>query len=249
MFDAQRTLVDLYIKIEGLPNYPINIHEREGQKVIKDFIRRLTEELSEAHEAMCYAFEKMDNNQNGQAVQHLRDHNIEIADAWHFLLELIIFMGYDQSLEKCFQKMPSFLHSMIGDNHLQTILSLGGYYNFQEGLTTKSSGSFNIVQPGQLEPELMNLGNKRVSREILNTQSSMLWNLVCNLHLLANELKNREWTQSEKTVNLIRVEEILGESLVLWGRYLAYGEFTQIGIHAHYMEKNAENLKRINQGY
>lgn len=72
---------------------PVDLHHRLGQARIKDFAWRTTEELAEAVDA---AYEK------GWQSPHARE---EIADAFHFLVELAILAGLtpdrlDERLEK-----------------------------------------------------------------------------------------------------------------------------------------------------
>lgn len=82
IFEKQTALIDKYAEIEGMPEYPMNINTREGQKWIKDFLWRTTEEMAESYEAYC-----MEQNE---------EHTIEeLIDGLHFFVELIIIAGKD----------------------------------------------------------------------------------------------------------------------------------------------------------
>ena len=52
IYELQKELLDGYIGIEGLPQYPININSKKSQVLIKDFVGRVIEELAEGYESM-----------------------------------------------------------------------------------------------------------------------------------------------------------------------------------------------------
>lgn len=89
IFKRQRELMEKYHPIElgkGLlhdPDIPVNINHHNGQAVLKDFAWRITEELAEA----------------GEAFFHLDDEHTkeELADAFHFLVELAILSDVEWS--------------------------------------------------------------------------------------------------------------------------------------------------------
>src|SRR6185295_6260436 len=116
-------------------------------KVIRDFTHRLTEELAEAHASLLECYILAGANKPEDCAKSLKQHNIEIADAMHFLLELIIFAGYDDQLDRVFRALDtSSIYNLISeDNALKTILSVGAYHNFSEGLNNRGVGNYNIA--------------------------------------------------------------------------------------------------------
>jgi hypothetical protein len=91
IFQRQAQLMEQYQAIEGLPKSPLSVHHAVSQKVLKDFAWRTTEELAESYEA----WEKHPDNFE-VAEQHALE---ELADAWHFFVELLIFAGI--TAEQC----------------------------------------------------------------------------------------------------------------------------------------------------
>jgi hypothetical protein len=87
IFDKQRELMGAYERIEasnGLlqtDKVPVDIHDRMGQARLKDFAWRVTEELMESLEAYRL---------HPELDTHYKE---EIADAFHFLVELAILSG------------------------------------------------------------------------------------------------------------------------------------------------------------
>jgi hypothetical protein len=84
LFQRQQELMDAFREIEQLPAAPLPIHTGHGQRILKDFAWRTTEELTEAFHAL------MRTTDDIEAKMHAGD---ELADALHFLIELFIFAG------------------------------------------------------------------------------------------------------------------------------------------------------------
>lgn len=84
IFDRQMELVVKYQQIEQLPTPPISLHTQNGNRIIRDFAWRTTEELAESFEA----WHKHDDET--VAEMHALE---ELADAMHFWVELCIYSG------------------------------------------------------------------------------------------------------------------------------------------------------------
>lgn len=87
IFEKQIELAKKYSEIEGMGDllYTVenNINTAKGQKWIKDFAWRFTEELAEAYEA------------KDEDEEHYAE---ELIDALHFLVEMTIIAGYDEKI-------------------------------------------------------------------------------------------------------------------------------------------------------
>lgn len=105
IFDKQWALAEKYKDIEKmgdlLESLDTNIDTANGQKWIKDFAWRVTEELTEAQEALIMWEEKCaeaDENGDGavmaEANDYLQHYVEELIDALHFLTELTLIAGY-----------------------------------------------------------------------------------------------------------------------------------------------------------
>lgn len=84
IFAHQRELYLKYKEMEGMDwaGDTVNIHTLKGQKWLKDFLWRTTEELAESFEA------HISNDENGE--KHAIE---ELADALHFFIEFCILAG------------------------------------------------------------------------------------------------------------------------------------------------------------
>lgn len=97
VFGRQAELMETYREIEQLPAPPVSVHTAHGQKIIKDFAWRTTEELAESYEAL-------DKHANDET---RRSHAVEeIADALHFLVELLLFAGI--AVEQCLDEVATW---------------------------------------------------------------------------------------------------------------------------------------------
>lgn len=118
IFEKQKEVALKYSDIEGMGNLlneTDNIQTANGQKWIKDFSWRVTEEIAEALEAKSLHFEKNAPDEDSQEWVHYQE---EMIDALHFLTELTIIAGYNEEL---------FRHEVLPDSESEwkTIYYLG----------------------------------------------------------------------------------------------------------------------------
>lgn len=103
IFEQQLSLALKYSDIEKmgslLQTTDTNLDTREGQKWIKDFAWRVTEEIAEASEAYLDA-KKFAENENVYIAEteQFVHHQEEVIDALHFLVELSIIAGYNHTI-------------------------------------------------------------------------------------------------------------------------------------------------------
>lgn len=105
IFDKQENLLGKYKDIEKMPALPVSIHTHEGQKWIKDFLWRVTEELGESYEAQLQLNDLVAEYNSSNTISsdefvtkqdQYETHQIEeLIDALHFIVELIIIVGKD----------------------------------------------------------------------------------------------------------------------------------------------------------
>jgi len=105
IFEKQMALAVKYKDIENmgdlLDTTDNNVDTAKGQKWIKDFSWRVTEEIAEAFEAKnimdseLFKRDEADFTLVEETQQHFKE---ELADALHFLVELTIIAGYDYKI-------------------------------------------------------------------------------------------------------------------------------------------------------
>lgn len=253
MFDMQKKLMKHYISIEAIPQYPIDIHSRLGQKTIKNGIYWFIEELSEAYAETIEILNHASQNSLSVAYSHLEKYNEEIADVMHFLIELLIYSGIEnaEDVEKIIAikiEENGFAGLIQHGNPLGTLFSIAGALNQIQNLFISDSQQFIVI--GKMEtlktPYLS--GCSKISPRSLNMQHDLLWTIVHALNQLSNLLKNREWHQREQKANIIRYYDNLANCLIIIFQYLNFLGFTELGLFQAFWLKNEILEERILNG-
>ncbi len=105
IFTRQRELMEKYDEIERangfpVPKPPVDLHDRHGQVYIRELIRRTVEELFESSHCLKNSAWKQSHILTDE--DHFYE---ELADAFHFFIELCIAVGLDaEALYKVYFK-------------------------------------------------------------------------------------------------------------------------------------------------
>lgn len=256
LVEAQKDLLYYYIQLENLPSYPVDIVKKPGQRIIKDFIHRYIEELCEAYEQLVIANVYIKEGDISSSRTHIANFNMEIADSWHFLLEVLIYSGIDcDTLEQGFLKhilQPNELMGFyVNERPLKSIYNLAAYYNEFDGYTKekKSHVHFTVYSKSEVLENPLVAGGNIISDLMLTFHREFLWNITYNLNMLANTLKNRDWVQTEKDLNILKYQEDLIKCMVEIIRYMEFLGITEIPLHYIYLAKNKINKERIKNNY
>lgn len=257
MFELQKPLMDEYIIIESLPDYPCDLNIRSNQAHIRKEIARYIVELSEAYEWVVSSYLLVSGNKGDDAKDSVRNYNMEIADTWHFLLEILVFCGYealqvDDLLRKFVVDNPRYGGLYEKNKPLKTLLKFANFDNQVEGITkicTRNTAVFSLASfdEGIKDPSLV--GGRSVNLELIDTHAKLMWKIAYALSITGNELKNKEHNQTDRQVNMMRFESNLMMALKQVAIYMDFACFTEISIFNCYYYKNQENLKRIKEKY
>lgn len=253
MFELQKGLLKEYMVLENLPPYPIDINTKAGQRLIKDFIRKYVEELSEAFQEMVHVLESASSNQLEKAKGYAEEFNMELADATHFLLEILIYSGLEENeisnLTRNKMDLMGISNLYEEGNPLGSLFRLANYTNVMAEIAIPKSQEFKVHD----QQEVMNRpefgGCKTISQKGLKTHSLFLWGITHTLFQAANQLKNKEWSQTEKKVNEVQYIEKLFYALTQIFQYWDFVGLTELGVFHAYFIKNRINHERIKNGY
>lgn len=132
MFPWQTELINEYVKLDSLPHHPLDdLNSKQNQRTLKEFINNFIEELSEAYQELVMMLDHIEKNEKSQAKEHLIKYNEEIADAWHFFLEFLVYADYREDkldmLSKNFCDATSFPYHE--DRPFTTLLGIGSFTN------------------------------------------------------------------------------------------------------------------------
>ena len=281
MYSLQKELLEQYIKVEGLPQYPIDVNTKKSQIILKDFVGRVVEELAEGYEALILVSKLTEKNKLWksdyeeeeyiQCLNHLQNASEEMADAMHFMLELLIYSNIQaKDIE---DYLDNWLKDKVSFGVTKTLPTLAKA--MQVGLSILYNDPCNMVS----EPKAMNktylleefesmdedsedprLVNKRIDTRFYQcgkfynklTYSSykyMMWDVTYHLNIARNFLKNKPWKQSQMMTNEgAYQEEIVKAFILMMGLFLAMG-ISPENLYFLYFKKNRVNKFRIESKY
>ena len=281
MYSLQKELLEQYIKVEGLPQYPIDVNTKKSQIILKDFVGRVIEELAEGYEALILVSKLTEKNklwksdyeeeEYTQCLNHLQNAGEEMADAMHFMLELLIYSNIQaKDIE---DYLDNWLKDKVSFGVTKTLPTLAKA--MQVGLSILYNDPCNMVS----EPKAMNktylleefesmdedsedprLVNKRIDTRFHQcgkfynklTYSSykyMMWDVTYHLNIARNFLKNKPWKQSQMITNEgAYQEEIVKAFILMMGLFLAMG-ISPENLYFLYFKKNRVNKFRIESKY
>lgn len=220
MFDLQKDLMEGYIRIEGLPRYPLNIHSKKNQVVLKDMASRVTEELAEGYESTHLACQMM--NQVGwninrltdkeyrMLLNHLQNSNEEQADATAFYLELLIYTGVtpaslrEWAITQIDGNVDCKKCSLLELLMITGVKLLNSFNEFmlEDAQDCLENNLYNLLNPDLMSAEeYLNVksytpGFTHMSPLLHHREMNYLWQVQYHLGVGRNYLKNKPWKQS-----------------------------------------------------
>lgn len=272
IYKLQKELIDHYIEIEHLPMYPINVNPKSSQVMIKDFTARVIEELAEGYESMVLIDELSRKNflwfgdysldDLSQAINHLQNVSEEMADAMHFLIELLIYVNIQpEDILKYIKSSRQGVKIQNEKDIIQTVMYIGGaeetFNNdiLEEELvqTTNILEKYLRIFGDDLDESNFDIDFYRAGSEfgsrIYKSFKKALWDVCYHLNIARNFLKNKPWKQSEMMTDEIRFQKELVEGFIsLMGCYSILGLDSKTLFHI-YFKKNRVNLFRIRSKY
>lgn len=276
IYELQKELIDHYIEIEHLPVYPINVNPKSSQIMIKDFTARVIEELAEGYESMVLIDKLSRKNflwfgdysstdDLSQAINHLQNISEEMADAMHFLIELLIYVNIQpEDIIKYIQASRPNLYQYYAKNEkdiIQTVMYIGGGEETMNNsiLEEELVQTTNILEKyfrifgddldeSNFDIDFYRAGSEFSSRLYISFKK-VLWDVCYHLNIARNFLKNKPWKQSEMMTDEIRFQKELVEGFIsLMGCYSILGLDSKTLFHI-YFKKNRVNLFRIRSKY
>lgn len=254
IFNLQRGLIDHYIRIEGLPLYPLDMDLKLHQATMRDFISRGIEELSEAHECYRDLFEVLSNNHSARP-ELVVALNEELSDTLHFFTEAMIYAGLTPL------DIESYANRVLSDRgmdlselppetygSLDKLLLLSQFY-FLEGphkLMDLTLYGFNastwIAADPQYEPIIKGYV---VSSPLLRLNAELSWEITYHFNMARNCLKNRPWKQTDEHTNIEKFQECMLLGFRAFVNLLWSLGHTNESIYSIYYHKNIINQNRI----
>lgn len=273
MFDLQKELTEGYIKIEGLPQYPININAKKSQVILKDFASRVTEELAEGYESTHLAvqmvsqvgwnIDKLNSQQYQMLVNHLQNSNEEQADATAFFIELLLYAGVTP------QHLREFALDQVRHNPdaymvcskyptLQLLMEVGALLlnNFHEvpeypfgPQGYRLIDEYTLGKDEYLKVKEYCPAFNQMSGEFHKIEAALLWQIQYHLGVGRNYLKNKPWKQTGELSDEEPYYENLCMGIIKMFGYHHIVGFTPDSLYRLFFKKNRVNVFRQKSEY
>lgn len=261
IYELQKELLDSYIKIEGLPKYPIDVNTKKSQVILKDMIGRVVEELSEGYESHLLVrdivesvggnIQLLSQENYDKMISHLQNLNEEQADAMHFMVELLIYANIQpEDIQSWIDKKGSPYNISMDKNDILNNAMILGYH---QGLEDYDKEDIRRVMflPIESDENTMKYipGGILYNKNLISDNRKSLWDITYALNIARNCLKNKPWKQSGVMTNELQFQSLLVESFVYMMGYYSTLGLTSESLYYLYFKKNCINKFRIASNY
>lgn len=265
IFFLQKELLKGYIEIESLPQYPINIQSKSSQTLVKDFVGRVIEELSESYESLMIidstikntirlnkGLKNISEEDSEKILSELQNASEEISDALHFFVELLIYTNitpqdiydhiknnstFDLSTNKLFEAMILGSKDLMNSSEENKIKRI--YLNELSTFKERKDIDWGLREFGLgYSPYLYNVSLK-----------CNLWDITHFLNLARNCLKNKPWKQSQMLTDSIKFRDYLIKAFILFLGTCYNMGLSSDNLYRNYFKKNKINLFRQKSNY
>ena len=240
--------------------------------LIKDFVGRVIEELAEGYESMLevvkitkenkFFFGDVTVSEIQRAVNHLQNVSEEMADAMHFMTELLIYSNIQpEDIDAYISKHLPYLHPST--NIIRRAMNAGiamlAISNDDNGATTGAYIDLVARLKGveaELAPEsddvrdweLYQAGHHVNELDFIQRKKD-LWDVTYHLNIARNFLKNKPWKQSQMMTDETRYQEQIVLGFIKMMGLFANISITPENLYHIYFKKNKVNCFRQKSNY
>lgn len=246
-----------YRQIESLPEYPLDINNPKSQVILKDFIGRVIEELTEGFESTDEVFDlcskngwnmEMLNEEEHQSILNsLANANEEQADALGFFFTLLAYSNILPEDILSYNKAKDLFEVMaIGVKEL--VIKYSDYHNLLKFDIIRKEDFYE--DEGKWEHiNSYTPGFHQMNELSHEAEKLYLWEVIYELNKARNFLKCRPWKQTQVMTKEIDFQESLVKAFYLYMGFLAMNGFTPCGLFSLFFKKQRLNLWRQNTNY
>lgn len=268
MYELQRDLMKLYQPIENLPDWPISVHSKKAQVILKDMSARVIEEMAEGYESTHWVVNRLSKEgwnmdrippKDVQMIyNYLQNSNEEQADATAFYLELMIYANITPiSFVEYIDKYNLALQNGNPEGLLEELMLIGVRLLAQDNpLLLETTLSYSLLNPSDFEskekykevrgyiPAFTDLSEANHELEPL-----MIWQVAYHLGVARNYLKNKPWKQTGELSDEVHFREEVIVGFIKYMGYLHVMGFTPKTLYNLFWRKHCVNEFRIKSGY
>lgn len=246
-----------YRQIESLPEYPLDINNPKSQVILKDFIGRVIEELTEGFESTNEVFDlcskngwnmEMLNEEEHQSILNsLANANEEQADALGFFFTLLAYSNILPEDILSYNKAKDLFEVMaIGVKEL--VIKYSDYHNLLKFDIIRKEDFYE--DEGKWEHiNSYTPGFHQMNELSHEAEKLYLWEVIYELNKARNFLKCRPWKQTQVMTKEIDFQESLVKAFYLYMGFLAMNGFTPLGLFGLFFKKQRLNRWRQQTSY
>lgn len=246
-----------YRQIESLPEYPLDINNPKSQVILKDFIGRVIEELTEGFESTNEVFDlcskngwnmEMLNEEERQSILNsLANANEEQADALGFFFTLLAYSNVLPEDILSYNKAKDLFEVMaIGVKEL--VIKYSDYPNLLKFDIIRKEDFYE--DEGKWEHiNSYTPGFHQMNELSHEAEKLYLWEVIYELNKARNFLKCRPWKQTQVMTKEIDFQESLVKAFYLYMGFLAMNGFTPLGLFGLFFKKQRLNRWRQQTNY
>lgn len=246
-----------YRQIESLPEYPLDINNPKSQVILKDFIGRVIEELTEGFESTDEVFDlcskngwnmEMLNEEEHQSILNsLANANEEQADALGFFFTLLAYSNILPEDILSYNKAKDLFEVMaIGVKEL--VIKYSDYHNLLKFDIIRKEDFYE--DEGKWEHiNSYTPGFHQMNELSHEAEKLYLWEVIYELNKARNFLKSRPWKQTQVMTKEIDFQESLVKAFYLYMGFLALNGFTDQGLFSLFFKKQRLNRWRQQTNY
>lgn len=246
-----------YRQIESLPEYPLDINNPKSQVILKDFIGRVIEELTEGFESTDEVFDlcskngwnmEMLNEEEHQSILNsLANANEEQADALGFFFTLLAYSNILPEDILSYNKAKDLFEVMaIGVKEL--VIKYSDYHNLLKFDIIRKEDFYE--DEGKWEHiNSYTPGFHQMNELSHEAEKLYLWEVIYELNKARNFLKCRPWKQTQVMTKEIDFQESLVKAFYLYMGFLAMNGFTPLGLFGLFFKKQRLNRWRQQTNY
>lgn len=269
MYSLAAEQLEGYSVIEGLPEAPLNINLVKHQTILKDFIGRVIEELTEGHESLLNIYDIMESvgwnydllvvYEDINAIEYnLINANEEQADALGFFTSLLIFSNIlDEDLVNYYKVKGEDLNNKLKGGKEEVTLNHLMVYGYklqvESDITTEHTNptnpGFNVYPSPNPDLDDITKGFRFLNPTSIDNGKVMMFEVIYQLNIARNLLKNRPWKQTQVMTKEQPYQEALVKAFFLYLGYLAGQGFEQDSLLTLFFKKQKLNLWRQKTGY
>ena len=246
IFKYQKNLMDELVKRGKLAPYPATINSKLGQEQLKKVISWVIEELGEASDQYNKAIDHYLNSPEQDSLAVILDEAfIEVADALHFFIELMVFSGLEA------EDVLAYYQALARERNLDNFITTDGLTtsdNYAQHTNTFDD-PVRVTRHRSLAVKMGPMITPRLSDELHIVIQLGMWETVRSLTLTGNLLKKREWSTTERETSLSAYQLKLMESWLYFMKFVNLMGFDAKALYYYYERKNLVVQERILNGY